>query len=1709
MGQNQSRVWEQQGTLEEKEPSPDPGGSKKEGNTSEVTCSEVEDGVGLVRERLDVSPGTQPASPTLKLYTHSHKKGAPPIDWEWIQGGDGEREGGRERGEGEGGRTEFRGLQKLSNIRVTKRSTLSTEVAGSSKPECIAVVERSNRMDLDNALNESHEQKVTHKDNIHDFAWDSSSRAENDHFHQSKSQITEEKSVMSVVTGSHKEQDGSVTAPEAEALIITEDLYDDNFPFEALNTEAPTRVMEKNNLDTVNDLLQKNLPGENPLWQDGPTAFRKLCEPSLAKDDRGRSSLSTSPRDKLPLQCQEKVIFSEPGNLGVQEHAATLDTFEQLDRFEFKTAEMLLQNRGDVCDFATTVESNFEKIKQHQAAVSNIESSDTTEKSTTNPDSSVLGSLGHAIYKGITMSGFEELLEEEKHLSIPDLQKWTNNAERKTNISCDAGGVYKDTEKFPLEQENRVDYYPPTETANVQTEKIPEQFLAVVTGQSEMLSLPDMAKGKMDLHPTLNAALESKDPLVKEREMRNRDMFLVEPGASESDWDKLSGKIMFSNQDSGKGNTMATVKLLGERSTVEKKRDKSFGEMTSVRDRDNQSADKNLTSVTDIHQEASGSISNSKLISVSESTAGHEEGRHLLSHVESKPCVPLLEFSKSMDSHELKNTTTNETKLRIEDPVKAFTSPVKDGCVSSVPQNPGTDNATSLLDVQNSLQVCCTQHNTGQNHLTPQSTGQSCTSDRDNTMSSQTDQGIATRNEQTPVSAQGGVPAREKAGNMPKGKPVSDLIKETVQLHEKKKEWTKPAEVKADVVLDSAQSVKVAQIKAAFDSPKKSLDKGLERKRSVKKDMRRVVRQSKFRHVFGQAVKNDQCYDDIRVSRVTWDSAFCAVNPRFVAVIVEASGGGAFMVLPLQKLDAKLVSDQCNGESLPRQSFSKVTRGVERIQTGRIDKSYPTVCGHTGPVLDIDWCPHNDQVIASGSEDCTVMVWQIPENGLVTPMSEPVVVLEGHSKRVGIITWHPTARNVLLSAGCDNMIMIWNVATGEALIMLEDMHPDVIFSACWNRNGSLICTACKDKKVRVIDPRKGEIVAEKDKAHEGARPIRAIFLSDGNVFTTGFSRMSERQLALWNPQYMEEPITVHEMDTSNGVLLPFYDPDTNVVYLCGKVNSRSVTSSRVVWKDVRESESGREHVREGESGREHVREGESGRERVRERESGRERVREWESGRERVREWAGGRERVREWAGGRERVREWAGGRERVREGAGGRERVREWAGGRERVREWAGGRERVRERAGGRERVRERAGGRERVRERAGGRERVRERAGGRERVRERAGGRERVRERAGGRERVRERAGGRERVRERAGGRERVREREGGRERVREREGGRERVGEREGGRERVREREGGRERVREREGGRERVREREGGRERVREREGGRERVREREGGRERVREREGGRERVGEREGGRERVGEREGGRERVREREGGRERVREREGGRARAGGDSSIRYFEITEEAPYVHYLNTFTTKEPQRGMGYMPKRGLDVNKCEIARFYKLHERKCEPIIMTVPRKSDLFQDDLYPDTAGPDCAIEAEDWFEGKNGEPILISLKDGYIPAKNRDLKVVKKNILDNKPKPTKNAENNTTAPATKTACAAPSVVQKRPEIGRGPERDQIPPRAGEQSGKANRQARGAIVPDERLKDPVPYPHPTPPQLLFRKFYWPGGRD
>lgn len=93
--------------------------------------------------------------------------------------------------------------------------------------------------------------------------------------------------------------------------------------------------------------------------------------------------------------------------------------------------------------------------------------------------------------------------------------------------------------------------------------------------------------------------------------------------------------------------------------------------------------------------------------------------------------------------------------------------------------------------------------------------------------------------------------------------------------------------------------------------------------------------------------------------------------------------------------------------------------------------------GHAGPVLDLKWCPFNDNLIASGADDCTVKLWHIPDGGLKTNMTEPLADLQGHQRRVSIVEWHPTAENILVSAGYDYQVTTVDVK--DSVMILQKL----------------------------------------------------------------------------------------------------------------------------------------------------------------------------------------------------------------------------------------------------------------------------------------------------------------------------------------------------------------------------------------------------------------------------------------------------------------------------------------------------------------------------------------------------------------------------------------------------------------------------------------------------------------------------------------------
>lgn len=111
------------------------------------------------------------------------------------------------------------------------------------------------------------------------------------------------------------------------------------------------------------------------------------------------------------------------------------------------------------------------------------------------------------------------------------------------------------------------------------------------------------------------------------------------------------------------------------------------------------------------------------------------------------------------------------------------------------------------------------------------------------------------------------------------------------------------------------------------------------------------------------------------------------------------------------------------------------------------------------------------------------------------------------------------------------------------------------------------------------------------------------------------------------------------------------------------------------------------------------------------------------------------------------------------------------------------------------------------------------------------------------------------------------------------------------------------------------------------------------------------------------------------------------------GGYLTTSSDGNIRYFELENDK--FEFLSEHKSADPQRGVAFMPKRGVNMHENEVARAYKtVNDQYIEPVSFIVPRRSENFQDDIYPPTTGVTPAMSCSEWLGGKEAIPPKISM-------------------------------------------------------------------------------------------------------------------
>lgn len=184
------------------------------------------------------------------------------------------------------------------------------------------------------------------------------------------------------------------------------------------------------------------------------------------------------------------------------------------------------------------------------------------------------------------------------------------------------------------------------------------------------------------------------------------------------------------------------------------------------------------------------------------------------------------------------------------------------------------------------------------------------------------------------------------------------------------------------------------------------------------------------------------------------------------------------------------------------------------------------------------------------------MIWNVDssafegwgQEGWVPRDFDPVLRIDGSARKIGQVMWHPTAKNIVASASGEHTVKLWDLANPEDARTTLGGHNDAIQSMAFDPTGTLLATTSRDRKLRLFDPRAGGDAVRTADGHGGIKGARVVWMGDtGRIATTGFSKMSDRQVGIWDAGSLAS-IKNTTLDQSAGVVMPFWT-DNHILFL--------------------------------------------------------------------------------------------------------------------------------------------------------------------------------------------------------------------------------------------------------------------------------------------------------------------------------------------------------------------------------------------------------------------------------------------------------------------------------------------------------------------------------------------------------------------------------
>ena len=200
-------------------------------------------------------------------------------------------------------------------------------------------------------------------------------------------------------------------------------------------------------------------------------------------------------------------------------------------------------------------------------------------------------------------------------------------------------------------------------------------------------------------------------------------------------------------------------------------------------------------------------------------------------------------------------------------------------------------------------------------------------------------------------------------------------------------------------------------------------------------------------------------------------------------------------------------------------------------------------------ILDLEFSPFNYNILASAHSDNSVLLWNIPKEGLTKIINNQNTIYNKHKNKVNFINFNPIAADVICSSTINGNIHIWSVEKRDNFIEFKTDWPAIV---SWNQNGNLIGVNTKNNNIDIFDPRNRKISLQK-KLNSNSRQSKFVW-NDDNLFSTiSWPKGSQNKMMhLWDIKKLDKEVDSIFIYSSIDTFNPFIDRELKLLYIVGQ-----------------------------------------------------------------------------------------------------------------------------------------------------------------------------------------------------------------------------------------------------------------------------------------------------------------------------------------------------------------------------------------------------------------------------------------------------------------------------------------------------------------------------------------------------------------------------